>query len=83
MSGSLLAKAAELALFETRLEPTRMEHLFCGVMPVPRREIDASCFGSLHTLLNGDNEVSCAPESNRPLLDYRLTITPFAVIDGV
>jgi hypothetical protein len=53
-----------------------MEHLFC-VVPVPRRDIDASRFW-----LNGDSEVSCASETDSdPLVDVGSTF--FAVDDGV
>jgi hypothetical protein len=56
-----------------------MEHLCCAV-PVSWRDIDASRFWSLQTRLNGDSEVSCAPESY-PLVDVGLQF--FAVDDGV
>ncbi len=47
---------------------------------MPRLDIDASRFWSLETRLNGDSEVSCAPESD-PLVDFDLRF--FTVGDNV
>ena len=56
-----------------------MDHLCC-VVPVPSRDIHASCFWRLQNQLNSYSDVSCAPESG-PLVDVSLTF--LAVDNGV
>jgi hypothetical protein len=74
-----LAGKVDLRDFTSSEVSKPMEHLCC-VVPVSWRDIDASRFWSLQTRLNGDSEVSCAPESY-PLVDVGLQF--FAVDDGV
>src|SRR6266849_10738020 len=64
----------------SRMARMKLTRRLCCGLPGPRLDIDASRFWGLETRLNGDSEVSCAPESD-PLVDFGLKF--FTVGDNV